>query len=114
MLLGDWLILIGGLLFTVGATGLTLLELSRGSGASDLARSDPGRRPGITGSIQALLFRWRAEGGQPAALRATTAGPRVDVHDLTDFACRLADGSRGRVAIVPGTDEEWTAVCVPA
>ena len=114
MLLGDWLILIGATLLTVGVTGLTLLETSRGSRESDLARSDPGRRPGITGSIQALLLRWRPEGGRPAALRATTAGLRVDAHDLTDFVCRLADGSMGRVAIIGGTDEEWTAVCVPA
>jgi hypothetical protein len=114
MLLGDWLILIGAILFTVGVTGLTQLETSRGSGESDLARSDPRRRPSITRSIQALLLRWRPEGGRPAALRATTSGPRVDAHDRTDYLCRLADGSMGRVAIIGGTDEEWTAVCVPA
>lgn len=113
MLLGDWLILIGAILFTVGVTGLTQLETSRGSGESDLVWSDPGRWPSITGSIQGLLRR-RPEGGRPAALRATTAGLRIDAHDLTDFVCRLADGSMGRVAIIGGSDEEWTAVCVPA
>jgi hypothetical protein len=41
-------------------------------------------------------------------------GLRVDAHDLTDYVCRLADGSMGRVAIISGTDEEWTAVCIPA
>ena len=114
MLLGDWLILIGMTLLSVGVTGLTLLETSRGSGESDLARSDPGRRPNTRGSIRALLLRWGPERGRPATLGVTAAGFRFDAQDLTDFACRLADGSMGHVAIIPGTDEEWTAVCVPA
>jgi hypothetical protein len=38
----------------------------------------------------------------------------MDHDHLTDYVCRLADGSMGHVAIVPGTDEEWTAVCVRA
>ena len=114
MLLGDGLMLIGATLHTVGVTGLTLLETSRGPRKSDFARSDRGRRPSIRGSISARLLRWRQEGGRPAALGATAAGLRIDAHDLTDFVCRLADGSMGRVAIISGTDEEWTAVCVPA
>ena len=114
MLLGDWLILIGVTLLTVGVTGLTLLETTRGAGESVSAGSDRGRRPSITGPISALMLRWRPEGGPPAVLRASAAGLGIDAHDLTDFVCRLADGSMGRVAIVPGNDEEWTAVCVPA
>ena len=113
MLLGDWLILVGMTLIIVGLTGLTLLETSRGSEASDLAQSEPGR-PNTRGSIRALLFRWRREGSRPASLAATATGLRLDAHDLTDFVCRLADGSMGRVAIIPGNDEEWTAVCIPA
>ena len=113
MLLGDWLILIGVTLITIGVTGLTLLETSRGSEASDLVRSDTGR-PNTGGSIRALLFRWRREGSRPATLAATAAGLRLDAHDLTDYVCRLADGSMGRVAIISGNDEEWMAVCVPA
>jgi hypothetical protein len=113
MLLGDWLILIGVTLLTVGVTGLSLLEMTRGSLASDLVRSDPGRRPKTRGSISAWLFRWRPTGNRPATWGATAAGLRLDAHDLTDCVCRLADGSMGRVAIIGGTDEDWTAVCVP-
>ena len=73
------------------------------------------RWSGIRDSIVALLLRWRPESHQPASRHASMAGPLVvDDHDLTDYVCRLADGSMGRVAIIPGTDEEWTAVCVRA
>ena len=65
-------------------------------------------------SVHASLLRWRPGSGWPAAPGTTAAGRRIDSHDLTDLVCRLADGSMGRVAIVPGTDEDWTAVCVPA
>jgi len=113
MLLGDWLILIGVTLFIVGVTGWTLPETGRGPGESDFARSGRGRRPSIGDSISTLLLRWHRRGGWPAALRATAAKLRIEAHDPTDYVCRLADGSMGRVAIIAGTDEEWTAVCVP-
>lgn len=114
MLLGDWLILVGVTLFVVGVTGVTLPETRRGPGGSDFARPDRGRRPSIRDSISNLLLRWHPEGSHPAALRANAARLLVDEHDLTDYVCSLADGSMGRVAIIAGTDEEWTAVCVPA
>jgi hypothetical protein len=114
MLLGDWLTLIGVMLLIIGVDGWVLLETSRGPTQGDLARSDTGRRPAITDAIAALLRRWLPESGRSAALHATVTGLRVDAHDLTDYVCRLADGSMGRVAIISGTDEEWTAVCVPA
>ena len=34
-------------------------------------------------------------------------------HALTDYACRLQDGSIGRVAVVQA-DGDWTLVCRPA
>jgi len=75
------------------------------------ARSDDGRRPSLRDSITALL-RWRPASRQPAAFRDAVTGLRIEAHDLTDSVCRLADGSMGRVAIIAGTDEEWTALCV--
>ena len=71
------------------------------------------RQPGIRESIVALL-RWRPERVRPAALGADMVGPLVDAHDVTDYVCRLADGSMGRVAIILGADEDWTGVCVRA
>jgi len=112
MLLSDGLILIGVTLLSVGVTGVTLLDTSRGPLKSGVARPHPGRPAIIRGSIQALL-RWRPEGGQPAARRTSPAEPRVDARCLTGSVCRLADGSMGRVAIIGASDEEWTAVCVP-
>ena len=112
MSLGDWLTVIGVLLLIIGVDGWVLLEMS--GGPSDRVAQGRGRRPGVTDAISGLLRRWRPEGGRPAALRATAGGLRVDAHDLTDYACRLADGSMGRVAIISGTDEEWTALCIPA
>jgi hypothetical protein len=75
------------------------------------ARLDDGQRPSLRDSVVALL-RWRPTSRQPAAFRDAVTGLRIDAHDLTDYVCRLADGSMGRVAIIPGTDEEWTALCV--
>jgi hypothetical protein len=72
------------------------------------------RWPGIRESIVSLLLRWRPGSPRPAALRDPATGLGIDDHDLTDYVCRLADGSMGRVAIILGPDEEWTAVCVPA
>ena len=114
MLLGDWLILIGVTLLIVGVIGWVLPETGRGSRKSDVASQVRWRRPGFMDAISALPHRWRPASRRPAALRATAAGLRVDAHDLTDYVCRLADGSMGHVAIIPGTDEEWTAVCLPA
>ena len=36
-----------------------------------------------------------------------------DEHELTDYVCRLEDGSMGRVAIRE-SDGEWIGVCVKA
>jgi hypothetical protein len=114
MLLGDWLILIGALLLIIGIDGWVLLETSGGPRGSDLADRGRGRRPGITDAISGLLRRWHPENDRSAALQDAVTGLRIDAHDLTDYVCRLADGSMGRVAIIGGTDEEWKAVCVPA
>ena len=114
MLLGDWLVLIGVTLLIVGVDGWVLLETSQGAREADLANQGRGRRPSITGAVSALLLRWRPDRGRPGVLRVTATGLRVDAHDLTDYACHLADGSTGRLAIISGTDEEWTAVCIPA
>ena len=112
MSLGDWLTLIGVMLLIIGVDGWVLLETS--GGPSDRVAQGRGRRPGVTDAISGLLRRWRPDGRRSAALRATTDGLRVEAHDLTDYACRLTDGSLGRLAIISGTDEEWTAVCIPA
>ena len=124
MLLGDWLILIGWTLAVVGVTGWTLLVLGvtgwtlpragRGLEGRDFANQGRRRRPSLRDSISTLLLRWHREGSYRAALHANVAKLRVDAHDLTDHACRLADGSMGHVAVIAGTDEEWTVVCVPA
>ncbi len=114
MLLGDWLILIGVTLLVVGIVGWTLPQTSRGLEERDFADQGRGRRSSIGDSILTLLLRWHREGSHPAALHANAAELRVDAHDLTDYACRLADGSMGRVAVIAETDEEWTVVCVPA
>jgi hypothetical protein len=39
------------------------------------------------------------------------SGLPIDAHDVTDYVCRMADGSMGRVAIIAGTDDEWMALC---
>ena len=113
MLLGDWLTLIGVMLLIIGVDGWVLLETSGGPGRTDLADRGRGRRPSLRDSVMTLL-RWRPASRQPAAFRDAVTGLRIEAHDLTDSVCRLADGSMGRVAIISGTDEEWTAVCVPA
>ena len=75
------------------------------------ARSDDGRWRSLRDSVMALL-RWRPASRQPAAFRDAVTGRRIEAHDLTDHVCRLADGSMGRVAIIAGKNEEWTALCV--
>jgi hypothetical protein len=114
MLLGDWLTLIGVTLLIIGVDGWVLLETSGGPRQGDRVAQGRRPRPRVTDAVAALLRRWLPESGRSAALRATADGLRVDAHDLTDYVCRLADGSMGRVAIISGTDEEWTAVCIPA
>jgi len=112
MLLGDWLTLIGVMLLIIGVDGWVLLETSGGPGGTDLANRGRGPWPKIMDAISALLLRWRPASRQPAAFRDAVTGLRIEAHDLTDYVCRLADGSMGRVAIIAGTDEEWTALCV--
>ena len=114
MSFGDWLTLIGVMLLIIGVDGWVLLETSGGPRVSDRAAQGRERRLSVADAISGLLRRWRPEAGRSAALRATADGLRVEAHDLTDYVCRLADGSMGRVAIIAGTDEEWTAVCIPA
>ncbi len=49
-----------------------------------------------------------------SSLRPVTterATPAVGEHELTDYVCRLDDGSMGRVAIRESKGE-WIAVCV--
>jgi hypothetical protein len=48
---------------------------------------------------------------RPVAARRSAIA--YDAHELTDYICRLADGSMGRVAIRE-SDGEWIGVCVPA
>jgi hypothetical protein len=112
MSLGDWLTVIGVILLIVGVDGWVLLETS--GGPSDRVAQGLPRRPRVTDAVAGLLRRWRPDGRRSTALRTTADGVRVDAHDLTDYVCRLADGSMGRVAIISRTDEEWTAVCIPA
>lgn len=114
MSLGDWLTLIGVMLLIIGVDGWVLLETSGGRRVRDRVAQSRGRQPGVTDAISGLLRRWRPDGGRSTALRVTADGLRVDAHDLTDYVCRLADGSMGRVAIISGTDEEWAAICIPA
>jgi hypothetical protein len=63
-------------------------------------------RQGMVSRIVSGLDRLRPM----AARRAAIAD---DAHELTDYICRLADGSMGRVAIHE-SDGEWIGVCVPA
>lgn len=48
---------------------------------------------------------------RPAVTRRAVLA--ADEHELTDYACRLDDGSMGRVAIRE-SEGEWMAVCVRA
>ena len=45
-----------------------------------------------------------------ARLAAAFRGNRQDDHSLTDYPCRLPDGTMGRVAVV-AQDGEWNLVC---
>lgn len=72
------------------------------------------RWPGIRHTIVAMMLRWRPVRVRPVAKGTGAAGLRIVDHHVTDYGCRLADGSMGRVVIIAGTDERWTAVCVPA
>ena len=114
MLLGDWLTLLGVALLVIGLSGWMLPQTGQGPRGSDYADRVHWRRPGLTDALLGLRLRWRPETGRPAAPSTAAAGLRVEAHDLTDYVCRLADGSMGRVAIIAGNDEEWTAVCVSA
>ena len=93
-------------------------QLERRHGHARALKESPTRQvrrwPGIRESIVSLLLRWRPESPRPAARRDPATGLGIDNHDLTDYVCRLADGSMGHVAIILGPDGEWTAVCVPA
>jgi hypothetical protein len=71
----------------------------------DFAKQGLQPRSSLRDSMLALLQRLRPESRRPAT-------PRIADHDLTDYVCRLEDGSMGRVAIILGVDDEWTAVCV--
>lgn len=73
---------------------------------SEDALRDGAPQPRIVSRIMArLLSRRPAVAGPPAI--------RYDAHELTDYVCRLVDGTMGRVAIRQ-SDGEWVAVCVPA
>lgn len=72
--------------------------------------------------VRALKSQDRVEGiidkvvRRLAPLRPALTRPAVlaaDAHELTDYACRLDDGSMGRVAIRQ-SEGEWIAVCVRA
>lgn len=59
----------------------------------------------------------RPEADRPSPLARVHAGlvrlARREDHSLTDYPCRLPDGSTGRTAIRQ-VDGEWTAVCTVA
>jgi hypothetical protein len=63
------------------------------------------RRNAIKDRITSLRGRRRPQIDLPLSLTA-------EGHELTQAACRLADGSMGRIAIVRQSAEEWAAVCV--
>ena len=62
------------------------------------------RSDGILSMLVGRVVALRSAFTQRAALAA-------DEHELTDYVCRLGDGSMGRVAIRE-SDGEWIAVCV--
>ena len=72
------------------------------------ARALKGRErvDGIISSIVGRLTTLRPAFTRPAALAA-------DEHGLTDYVCRLDDGSMGRV-VIRESEGEWIAVCVRA
>jgi hypothetical protein len=114
MLPSDWLTLIGEALLVIGVSGWALFETSRGTRAGAALQQGRVPRPSLAGTISNRLHRWSSLGGLSAILGASGTERSVQAPELTEEVCRLADGSVGRVAIVPGTGEEWTAVCVPA
>ena len=70
--------------------------------------------------VRGLKSRDRMDGlvskviGQLASLRSvltTRAALAAEEHEMTDYVCRLEDGSMGRVAIRE-SEGEWIAVCV--
>ena len=65
------------------------------------------RRDAIKDRITPLRGRPRPQMDLPLPLTA-------EGHELTQAACRLGDGSMGRIAIVRPSAEEWAAVCVKA
>lgn len=76
--------------------------------ATTRARGDGSR---ARDRVLSALSRWfrRIRVARPAP-RAD--GPPSHTQLLTDAVCRLADGTRGRIAIVRESDDEWRAVCV--
>ncbi len=64
------------------------------------------RAGGIMSKVVAQLVSLRPAFTRRAALAA-------EEHQLTDYVCRLDNGSMGRVAIRE-SDGEWIAVCVKA
>jgi hypothetical protein len=64
------------------------------------------RDDGIISRVVGLLVSLR-----PAFARR--AVPTTDEHGLTDYVCRLDDGSMGRV-VMRESEGEWIAVCVRA
>jgi hypothetical protein len=83
--------------------------------------SGRGNAAGATGRIPATLAA--AAIAVPAVGLDTDMGPidpvasdpaAAKVLELTGSACRLPDGSPGRIAIERISDEEWVAICVGA
>ena len=58
----------------------------------------------------ALLESRAGRASLPARLRAAILARMRPEHSLTDYPCRLADGSIGRVAVVQQAGE-WTLLC---
>ncbi|OGN83586.1 MAG: hypothetical protein A2X23_03195 [Chloroflexi bacterium GWC2_73_18] len=70
----------------------------------EYALEDGERHHGIVSRITARLLSRRPVVAGPPAIR-------YDAHELTDYVCRLVDGTMGRVAIRQ-SDGGWVAVCV--
>jgi hypothetical protein len=64
------------------------------------------RMDGLVSMISGRLWALRSVLPKRAAIA-------FDEHELTDYVCRLADGSMGRVAIREA-DGDWIGVCVKA
>ena len=65
-----------------------------------------GRMNGIVSKVVGRLATLRTLLSKRAALAA-------EEHEMTDYVCRLEDGTMGRVAIRE-SDGEWIGVCVRA